>query len=553
MEDIPSQKVIPKPIKFSHEEQEQINKEIDRFLECGIIEKVNEINEGEFISNIFFRPKKDGKIRIILNLKNLNKNFLEKVHFKMETLQSAINAMRKNCYFGSVDLAEAFYSIPVREQDKKYFRFMHNGQKFQFTALIMGLTHSPRIFTKVLKPIFARLRSRGHVSSAYIDDSCLQGSSYHLCQQNIEETVQLMDSLGLTVQPHKSVFAPMQQIIFLGFLLCSVTMTVRLPPERRQEIIKLCSNILLRRRITIRNFSKLIGKLVATQQGVEYAPLFYKPLEKIKEYELRRHHGKYNSFMTVPKYVEPTIEWWIHNVDSSYKLISHGKPKLVIYSDASKKGWGAFNETENIRTGGEWSVAEQESHINILELKACQLSLHSFCKNLKNLHVRVFLDNMTSCSYINKLGGKTEELDSIAREIWFWCIDRHIHLSAAHVPGKDNHEADRESRAENDDTEWALSENVFNSIHEIYPKLTVDLFASRINHKLGKYVARRPDPNALAIDAFTMTWTNGLFFIFPPFSLLSRILQKVEEDSSEAVLIAPLWPIIFFVTWLCKK
>ena len=87
---------------------------------------------------------------------------------------------------------------------------------------------------------------------------------------------------------------------------------------------------------------------------------------------------------------------------------------------------------------------------------------------------------MTSCSYINKLGGKTEELDSIAREIWFWCIDRHIHLSAAHVPGKDNHEADQESRAENDDTEWALSENVFNSIHEIYPELTVDLFASRI-------------------------------------------------------------------------
>ena len=129
-------------------------------------------------------------------------------------------------------------------------------------------------------------------------------------------------------------------------------MTVRLPLDRRQEIIKLCSNILLRHRITIRNFSKLIGKLVATQRGVEFAPLFYKLLEKIKEYELRKHHGKYNSFMTVPKYIEPTIEWLKLNVDSSYKLISHGKPKLVIYSDASKKGWGAFNETEVIRTGG---------------------------------------------------------------------------------------------------------------------------------------------------------------------------------------------------------
>ena len=35
----------------------------------------------------------------------------------METLQSAIDALRKNCYFGSVDLSEAFYSIPIREEN----------------------------------------------------------------------------------------------------------------------------------------------------------------------------------------------------------------------------------------------------------------------------------------------------------------------------------------------------------------------------------------------------------------------------------------------------
>ena len=58
-------------------------------------------------------------------------------------------------------------------------------KNYQFTALIMGLTHSPRIFTKILTPVFAKLRAQGHVSSTYIDDSCLQGSSYHQCQQNI--------------------------------------------------------------------------------------------------------------------------------------------------------------------------------------------------------------------------------------------------------------------------------------------------------------------------------------------------------------------------------
>ena len=132
------------------------------------------------------------------------------------------------------------------------------------------------------------------------------------------------------------------------------------------------------------------------------------------------------------------------------------------------------------------------------------------------------LDNTTSCSYINKLGGKTTELDMISRDIWFWCIDRHIHLSAAHVPGKDNCEADEESRIENDDTEWSLTECTFAAIHELYPEMSVDLFASRINKKLDRYVAGRPDPNALAVDDFTMTWNNDFFLYFPPFQLVAK-------------------------------
>ena len=54
----------------------------------------------------------------------------------METLQSAIEAMRPNCYFGSVDLSEAFYSIKIRDDDRNFFRFWHKGTKYQFIALI---------------------------------------------------------------------------------------------------------------------------------------------------------------------------------------------------------------------------------------------------------------------------------------------------------------------------------------------------------------------------------------------------------------------------------
>lgn len=178
LDEVPNQMSLPQPLKFTPEDQKKIDTEIVRFLKCDITEEVFDTQDHEFISNIFFRPKKDGKVRIILNLKNFNKHFLEKTHFKMETLQSAIDAMRPNCYFGSVDLSEAFYSISINKSDRKYFRFLHKGKKYQFTALIMGLTHSPRVFTKILKPVFAKLRADGHVSAAYIDDSCLQGTTF---------------------------------------------------------------------------------------------------------------------------------------------------------------------------------------------------------------------------------------------------------------------------------------------------------------------------------------------------------------------------------------
>ena len=406
----------------------------------------------------------------------------------------------------------------------------------------MGLATSPRVFTKILRPIFASLRTQGFISTAYIDDSCLQGSTFEECQRNIWSTVKLMDSLGFTVHLEKSVLIPTKRITFLRFLLCSETMTVRLTQERVKELLDCCSTILGKSKCPIRQFAKMIGKMVVAEPGVEYAPLYYKPLEKVKDFNLRKNKGDFDRLMRISRDVGIVIKWWLTNLSSSFKPIMRKAPELSLYTDASMEGWGAFNKTSGIKTGGRWSVKEQGAHINILELKACQLALLTFCKDLCNVHVRIFMDNTTSCAYINKFGGKTEELDEIAREIWLWCIDKGIHLSAAHLPGKMNQEADKLSRVFNDDLEWSLNCETFKEIMAWYPEISVDLFASRLNNKLKNYVSLRPDPHALAVDAFSIMWTGKLYYIFASFSLLAKILQKMEQDTTEAVLVVPLWP-----------
>ena len=146
-------------------------------------------------------------------------------------------------------------------------------------------------------------------------------------------------------------------------------------------------------------------------------------------------------------------------------------------------------------------------------------------------------------SYINKLGGKKPELNDIARSIWFWYIDKTVHLTAAYVAGALNIEADEMSRKkQNDDLEWTLEETVFRNLTHRHPNLEIDLFASRLNHKLACYVSRHPEPDAWAVNAFSLTWSNNILYIFPPFSLICRILQKLEEDRTrEAILVAPIW------------
>ena len=89
----------------------------------------------------------------------------------------------------------------------------------------------------------------------------------------------------------------------------------------------------------------------------------------------------------------------------------------VIYTDASESRWGAHEDINSI--GGWWSDDEIHYHINVLELLAIELALKAFLKDSNKKHVRIFFDNTTAVTYINKQGGiKLLSCNEIARKIW---------------------------------------------------------------------------------------------------------------------------------------
>ena len=82
----------------------------------------------------------------------------------------------------------------------------------------------------------------------------------------------------------------------------------------------------------------------------------------------------------------------------------------------------------------------------------------------------------------------------------------------------------------------------FANIVSRHPNLNIDLFASLLNNQLSTYCAWKADPGSCYTDAFSLDWNNFNFYAFPPFSLLTRCLQKIQQGNARGVLIAPLWP-----------
>ena len=529
--------------KRNSTETAKICQEIQNLEQKNVIERCTHEN-GEFISTIFTRMKKNGGTRIILDLSELNKSIVYH-HFKMDSISSAITLLNAGDHMASVDLQDAYYSVPIHSQYRKYLRFEWGDELWQFKSLPNGLSSAPRLFTKLLKPALAHLRQAGHTVLAYLDDTIIVGKTVQDTERAVKATTNLLSNLGFLIHPEKSCLEPSQKIEFLGFNLNTTEMTVTLPNKKVEEIKEVCSQLLACNRPSIREVARVIGKLIAALPASQYGPLHYRNLETEKIKALKLNRGHFDRPMVLSEKAKADLVWWIEHVPSAYKPIIRERPKIEICTDASGDGWGATEG--NSRTGGRWNSQElalaKRNEINYLEMLAALFGLKAYCSQIRDAHILVRMDNTTAVAYVNNMGGtKSPQCNKMAQQIWEWCSDRSIWITASYLPGSQNVDADFMSRKFNDNIEWMLNRDIFSEIVQRFGKPDIDLFASRINTQLPVYVSWKPDPSAWAIDAFSLDWGNLNFYAFPPFNLISKCLQKIRSDRAQGLLVVPNWP-----------
>lgn len=538
----PYQKKPPNKISFNDYEKILIDNEVENMLKDGAITPtVHESNE--FISNIFLVPKPNGEFRPIINLRSLNE-FVHYQKFKQETFPFVLELVQPNDFFTSLDLKKAYWSIPIDKQYFKYLKFEWRNKLYNFVCLCFGLSSAPYCFTKVLKPVYAFFRKMGIRCSYYIDDSINMHGEKEICRTNMDMMSKKLESLGFLINDEKSVKIPTQRITYFGYIIDSVLFMVFLPENKICKVKKFGEHLLTKKLVKIRDLASFIGLIISTFFAILEGPLHYRTLERCKVQALKVTTD-FESIMTLDEKAQKQIHWWVMNIGSKNgRKIRPDRISFTIQTDASCEGYGSFFIDTKQASGGRWSSEESFFHINYLELLAIFFALKTWLCNNTCIHVAIQSDSTTAISYINNMGGmNSEEMDKLTKKIWKWCIKRDIYLSAFHLPGICNIQADYFSRNFSDTSEWKLKTSVTERLFSQLMNPNIDVFASRLNKQLANYVSWTPDPEALYTDAFSLDWSKWKPYIFPPFRLLGMVLNKIKEDQVKAaLLICPLWP-----------
>ncbi|XP_069600694.1 uncharacterized protein [Ranitomeya imitator] len=503
----------------------------------------DERNKGHY-SSLFLIRKPNGTHRMIINLKPLNQ-YVTYRRFRMESVRSTVPLIGQDFVMATIDLQDAYYHVPVHPTYRKFLRFaVTRGEvidHFQFNVLPFGLSSAPRIFTKVMSEVMAYIRSRRICIIPYLDDLLVVAPTVPILQEHLQTTVQILSSLGWVINPKKSDMVPSTTKIFLGVLLDSHRQTSFLPEQKRSLLTSRIRTLRDKKRVSLRWAMSVLGTMTSCIQMVAWAQAHTRILQTHILSSWDGSPGSLDKKIRIPPHVKSSLTWWLQKENLMRGVPWLQVPAVTITVDASGKGWGATVDQHIFQ--GFWSAEITQQSSNYKELKAVEEVLKAAVTLVQNSHLKIYSDNMTTVAHLRHQGStRHEDLKRISARIFSWAEEHVLSISALHIKGEINVQADFLSRTEVHPGEWSLNPEVFQILVKRWGQPEVDLFANSQNAKVDQFFSLDPMNPGLAVDALVQPWTFSLAYAFPPLPILPKVLQKIRAEKLKVILVAPLWP-----------
>ena len=398
-----------------------LNQSVQELRNKGAIEPAP-LSPG-FYSRLFLVRKATGEWRPIIDLSSLNV-FVHCPSFTMETPRSILRALHQGQWLTSLDLKDAYFHIGIHPADRRYLRFCHNGTSWQFTVLPFGLSTSPRVFTKILKPVLAYAHLHRVKLHMYLDDWLLNPGTRQEAHEQTSWLRSLCQKLGLVINLEKSDLIPSQVSTYLGIELDTSVGLARPSLKRLTNWLSVAEGFMAQQSPPAVQWLQVLGHLVSLEKLVPYGRIRIRPIQW--QLRLQWNQSKERSSKLIPLDLQSrlAILWWTNREN-----LRRGVPvgtidvECYLYTDSSTQGWGAH--LQDLTASGIWSQDQAQLHINVLELQAIWLGLRAFSQRVENTRVALMSDNTSAVAYLRNQGGtKSLAMNDLATDICLWAEKR---------------------------------------------------------------------------------------------------------------------------------
>ena len=427
-------------------------------------------------------------------------------------------------------------------------------QSYQLMGMPFGWAMRPWWSNKMTKPIRQWLNNNRWPHSWYVDDIMLLGSSKEETESRAARLISLLTHLGVRVNKEKSMTQAAQTFIYLGHQINLHNNTVSPLPQKLQSSLKMTKHQMKGTTFQPRHMAALAGNLLDAAKSNISVQGLPQQLMKAAAQGVQANYRRQGQWNTQKCWSLSTAKplQLHHLLRLCLQALHHPVPQVLrpsndlvytLHTDASNLGWGAqlCLQGKEIHTCAQpWTPQEGLLHITHLEALASCHAVEQFLPHIQAGSTLQLKTDAVSTAWAWKKGSKVPNINSPITHMQSQAARKHIMVHAQHIPGTTNKRADWLSRNP-DPKSYQLNRTVFHKVcqhFKFYP--TIDLFANRHNRQVKTFCSWRTDLLSKG-DAFQTNWAHYRCWLNPPWEIIPRCLQKVQQDHATALVCLPVW------------
>jgi len=327
-----------RPYRCSVEDKNEIEEQISKLLKKKLIE----VSYSPFAApvTLAFKKEDNRRSRLCIDFRDLNKIVVPQAQ-PFPLIDDLVIKTRNCNYFSTLDINSAFWSIPLRMEDRKKTAFVTQEGHFQWTCLPFGLKTSPAIFQRVLSTILKKYKLTEFAVN-YIDDILIFSKNFYDHISHLTQLLKAIQTEGFRLKFTKCTFAT-DSVKYLGHVIQNNSIS-----PVKDNLVSI-NNFPVPK--TQKNIRQLLGKINFYHEYIPNSAIILDPL-----HNLLRKNQRFiwsiecqKAFENIKKLLcsQPVLE--IFDKDLPIK----------IYTDASLEGVGAIFRSRLMEKKNQWHTSQK--------------------------------------------------------------------------------------------------------------------------------------------------------------------------------------------------